>query len=104
MVTALANGIYLDGGNNYSVAKNKQAIKIMSLSLKNNFQALKKRGVPITPAKLNLFRICPNWIMNIALRCVYNTKFAEIFISNHAQNAKKEMELLDMEFKQFLST
>ena len=70
----------------------------MSMSLRKNFNALLKAGIPITPLKLNLFHISPLWMLNFALRLVFRSKFAEIFISSHAQNAKGEMELLGKEF------
>ena len=46
MVTVLANGIYLDGGDNYTTSKNKKAIKYMCLALKENYKALKKLQYP----------------------------------------------------------
>jgi len=104
MVTVLANGIYFDGGNNYTTAKNKQAIKMMSRTLKSNFNALNTKGIPITPSKLNIFRICPLWMMNASLRILYNTKFAETLISCHALNAREEMTLLDKAFKETIHT
>lgn len=104
MVTPLANGIYFDGGNNYTTAKNKQAIRLMSSALKKNFKALKAKGIPITPPKLNVFWICPLWIMDIALKVLYNTKFAETLISSHALNAKDEMLLLEKEFDKLVGT
>jgi len=102
MVTVLANGIYYDGGNNYSTAKNKKAIRFMSSTLKKNFVTLKAKGIPITPTKLNVFRICPLWIMDISLRVLYNTKFAETLISSHAVNAKDEMALLHKALLEYL--
>ena len=100
MVTVLANGIYYDGGNNYTTAKNKKAIRFMSSTLKKNFKTLKEKGIPITPPKLYVFRICPLWIMDICLKTLYNTKFAETLISSHAINAKEEMMILDKAFNE----
>ena len=100
MVTVLANGIYYDGGDNYTTAKNKKAVRFMSSTLKKNFTALKAKGVPITPPKLNIFRLCPLGLMDISLRVLYNTKFAETLISSHALNAKDEMTLLDKAFNE----
>ena len=102
MVLALANGIYVDGGNNYTTAKNKAAIRFVSSALRENFNALRKIGVPIVPAKLNIFWLSPLWVMNLALRLFYNAKFAETFADGHVQAARGEMELLDQEFKELL--
>lgn len=98
MVIPLANSIYFDGGDNYTTAQNKEAIHNMSLSLKENFNFLKAVGVAITPPKLNVFRLCPIWVLDIILKRLYKTKFAETLISNHALNARREMGLLNDEF------
>ncbi|HCC36183.1 MAG TPA: ketopantoate reductase [Treponema sp.] len=99
MVTALANGIYFDGGDVYTTAKNKKAVRFMSSSLRHNFRMLKKAGIPIEPPKLDIFTTAPLWLMDIVLRNLYQTKFAETLINHHAQIAKEEMQTLDREFK-----
>lgn len=98
MVVPMANSIYYDGGNNYTTSGNKAAIHNMSLSLKENFRFLQAAGIAITPPKLNIFRLFPVWLLDIILRQIYNTKFAETLISNHAINARREMDLLSRDF------
>lgn len=99
MVIPMANAIYFDGGDNYSTAQNRQAIHNMSLSLKENYHFLKSSGINITPPKLNIFRVCPVCLLSFLLILIYKTKFAEALISNHANNAKYEMELLNNDFE-----
>jgi 2-dehydropantoate 2-reductase len=98
MVLPMANAIYFDGGDNYSTARNRQAIHNMSLSLKENFNFLKSIGIIITPAKLNIFRICPVCFLSLFLKLLYRTKFAQVLISNHANKARHEMNLLNKDF------
>lgn len=98
MVTPLAVAIYYDGGDNYSVSKNKEAIKQMNRSLKENFNFLSKSGIGIKPIKLNIFRILPLPILNFVMRLVFNTKWAETVISNHALNARNEIEVISNDF------
>lgn len=98
MVIPMANAIYLDGGNNYTAARNNKAIHSMTLSLRENFKSLKKAGIAIIPFKLNVFQICPIQMMDFILKAAYNTRFAETLISNHANNAKHEMMLLNNDF------
>jgi len=98
MVTAIANGIYFDGGDNYSTAKNKQALRLTSLEFRRNFRALKKLSIPVTPYKMNIFRWCPLWIMDFVLKRLYNTQFAVDTISSHANKAKDEMQQLGDDF------
>lgn len=98
MVIPMANAIYLDGGNNYTTALNRAAISNMSLSLKENFDFLRASGIMVTPPKLNVFRLCPIWLLELILKQMYKTKFTETLISNHAINAKQEMSVLSNDF------
>jgi 2-dehydropantoate 2-reductase len=102
LVTPLANGIYLDGGNNHSTAKNRNAIRYISCSLKSNFTALKKAGIPVTPLKLNMLRFCPVRLMDIVLKALMDSEFGTVFIGSHANKAKSEMQALDRDFKALL--
>ncbi len=99
MVIPMANAIYYDGGNAYTTAKNEYAIEKMCMELKKYYWLLKKRTVTITPIKLNVFLLCPTWLLKIIMKALYSSEFAETLISNHANNAKQEMLLLDLEFR-----
>ena len=99
MVIPMANAIYLDGGDAYSTSKNNEAMTKMCLWLKENFRALRKMKILITPFKLNLFLICPTWLLKYSLKLLFRTKFAATVISEHANKAKQEMLLLDSELK-----
>lgn len=98
MVGPLGDVIYFAGGNNYTVAHNSIAIRQMNLALKENFNFLHNSGIGITPWKLNIFRILPLWLLNIIMKFVFNSKWAETVISNHALNAKDEMFIISNEF------
>jgi len=99
LVVPLANGIYLDGGDNYTTAKNKKAIRMMSETLRKYITALKRKGIPIIPPSLNIFRFCPLWIMDISLRIICGTKLAETMTS-HVHCIKEEIALLDKAFNE----
>lgn len=64
MVSPIASGIYYDGGNIYTLAKNKKAVKQMNLALKETFNFLKHSGLGIVPPKFNMFRFLPLPILN----------------------------------------
>lgn len=98
MIGTMGGAIYYDGGNNYSVAKNKKAIRQMNLALKENFNFLKKSDIGIEPGKLNIFRLAPLFLLDLVMKYIYNTKWAETVISNHSLNARNEMELISNEF------
>lgn len=98
LVGPLGGVIYFDGGNNYSVSKNEKAIRQMNLALKENFAFLKKSGIGIEPSKLNIFRYAPLFLLDLVMKYLFDTKWAETVISNHAINARQEMELISNEF------
>lgn len=98
MVCPIANGIYYDGGNNYTLAKNKVAINQMNLALKETFNFLKNSEIGIIPPKFNMFRLIPISILNLIIPLIFNTKWAETVISNHALSGRDEMEMLTKDF------
>ena len=102
LVVPLANAIYFDGGDAYSTAKNKEAIRMMSATLRTNFKGLKAKGIPITPSKMNVFRLCPLWIMRLLLRLFCKSKLAGA-VSSHVPYIKDEMLLLEKEFDELIN-
>jgi 2-dehydropantoate 2-reductase len=98
MVGPIGDVIYLDGGDNYSVAKNREAINHMNLALKENFRFLKKSGIGIVPRKFYFFIFTPLWFLNRIMSLAFNTRWAETFISNHALNAREEMRVISLKF------
>ena len=59
---------------------------------------LKNSEIGITPAKFNMFRLIPISILNLIIPLIFNTKWAETVISNHALSGRDEMEMLTQEF------
>ncbi len=98
MVCPLAYGIYFDGGDNYTFSKNKLAIIQTNKALKETFSFLQNSGIGVEPPKLNMFRLTPLPILNWLLSIVFNTKWAETVISNHALAARGEMAILFNDF------
>ena len=98
MVIPLAEGIYWAGGNNYTTARNKEAIRKMAVSLKENFDFIEQCGIGIEPGKLKLIRLLPVRLLTFVLKSVYKTRWAESVISNHALAARSEMKYLSDQF------
>ncbi len=103
LVLPLAQGIYKDGGDNYSTSKNKDAIRYISSSLKSNFSKLKSLGINITPKRFLLLMYIPNPLLMYFLMLIYNTKFAETVICEHALNAREEMMKLEESFNRIIN-
>lgn len=91
MISPVANAIYYSGGDNYSVSENRAAVELMSLSIKEGFAFLKSAGHKITPWKMNIFLICPLWILNLIMKITFNTRWTETVISNHSLTVRDEM-------------
>jgi len=104
LVLPLANGIYKDGGDNFTTAKNKLALRYMALSLKSNFLKLKSTGTRITPSKFHLLLYIPTPMLMFCLRRLYSTNLAGTVICEHALNAKQEMHALDEGFTRMLNS
>ena len=104
MVCALAYGMYFDGGNNYTFAKNKKAITLMCRSLKENFVFLNHSKYGIEPFRLNVFRGLPIFLLSKIMSSVFNSQWAETVMSNHALSARKEMEMLTGDFIQLAAS
>jgi 2-dehydropantoate 2-reductase len=100
MVCPLAYGIYYDGGNNYTLSKNKKAIALLCKSQKENFTFLNKSKYGVEPFKLNIFRVIPTFLLSKVMSLIFNTKWSETVMSNHALSARKEMEVLTSDFVQ----
>lgn len=98
MVSPMANVIYMCGGDNYTVAGNKEAINLMNSAIQEGMQFLNDYGYKITPNKLNVLRVMPRSILNILMSMTYRTKWAETVISNHALVAREEMKVLANDF------
>lgn len=100
MICPLAYGIYYDGGDNYTLSKNKKALTLASQSLKENFAFLNQSQYGVEPAKLNIFRISPTFLTSKILSQLFNTKWSETVMCNHALAARQEVEILTNDFIQ----
>jgi len=98
MVCPLASGMYYDGGNNYTLSKNKKAITLICRSLKENFNFLHKSKYGVEPFKLHIYRIIPTFLLGKILSRIFNTKWMETVGAYHALSARNEMDLLSSDF------
>jgi|ERR1017187_3764566 2-dehydropantoate 2-reductase len=101
MMCPLVNVVFYDGGTNYSVAKNPEAINQMNLALKEGFRFLKESGIGIVPSKLSFLLYCPIWILNRMIKLAYNTKWAETVISTPALASPHDYEMMSADFVKF---
>ena len=70
--------------------------------LRRNMRALKRRGISLSPAKLQLFCFCPLPLLAMALRLVYRSRFGALFMYRHSMKAPDEMRQLHRQLYAFL--
>lgn len=97
IVTSIANALYKHDSDNYSLGKSYMDIHLMVRGIKEGLGVIRKLGYPITPAKLNYFKL-PACIIASVFKIVMGTKLAEITMAKHTVAARDEMMHLQREF------
>ena len=100
LVSPMANVIYKCGGDNYTVTQDKKAINLMNKAIREGLMFLRDAGFTLISFKTRFILYIPMWILNKIMLIIYNTKWAETVISNHALIAREEMKILADEFIQ----
>lgn len=72
-------------------------------ALRENFRVLARRGVPLSPAKMQLFRFLPLPVLGLALKITFQSRFGDVFMYRHAMKAPDEMRQLHEQFYGYLS-
>lgn len=97
IVTCIANILYKYNGNNYELSKSSKDVRLMIKGIKEGFSVLAALGYPVTPFKLNYFKL-PESILLMIFKNLMGSKIAEITMSKHAMVAIEEMYCLQHEF------
>lgn len=103
MVVPLADAYYKTSQPE-NVGKDKTVVREAAQELSKNFRELHKNKKQIIPFKLNIFRLCPNWILSLLLAFVYQSNFADKFMYRHSINAKSEMQRLHNQLHAYMET
>ena len=72
-------------------------------ALRENFRALARNGVSLSPAKMQMFRFLPLPVMRLALKITFQSRFGDVFMYRHAMKAPDEMRQLHEQFYAYLS-
>ena len=102
MVTSIANILYKYDGDNYNLAKSFADIQLMIRGIKEGFAVLKELGYPVTPAKLNFFKL-QTFLLSCVFKPIMGTKLAETTMAKHTVAAKTEMKCLQEEFNKLIA-
>lgn len=98
LVVPMACAIYYDGGDNYSLANNREALLLTSKSLRENLAFLRRAGIGITPKKIAVMRYLSPSLMSDLLTNIFASSWAELFIMGHTLKARGEMLYLAKQF------
>jgi 2-dehydropantoate 2-reductase len=99
LVLPIAFGLYLCDGDNFRLAKTRDAVLMTFRGVKESLKVLRKLDVSILPKKYLAFPLLPEPIAVAYLRNFFDSEFARVGLSVHANNAKDEMYFLANEFK-----
>ena len=72
-------------------------------ALRDNFRALARNGVHLSPAKMQMFRFLPLFFLRTALKFTFQRRFGDVFMYRHAMKAPDEMLQLHEQFYAYLS-
>ena len=97
-VSPLANAFYMAGGDNYRLARTRDAIVLMIRAIREGYKVLQELDTPIMPAKHKIFKWIPEPIMVALMRRIFKSeKMADLI--GHAHSARDEMKQIADEFK-----
>lgn len=97
VIIPITKALYKFNSNNYELAKSPEILKKMILSIRECFALLKRKGVKITPTKLNFFYL-PSIILVPIFSISMNTKMIEYAMAKHAIAGKNEVNVLEKLF------
>ena len=72
-------------------------------ALRDNFRALAWHGVHLSPAKMQMFRFLPLFLLRSALKITFQSRFGDVFMYRHAMKAPDEMRQLHEQFYAYLA-
>jgi len=102
LVSPVANAIYYDGGDNISLSRNSEVLKIMVRAVKEGYKALKSLKYPVKPAKLMVMMVMPDYIIRGKLKKILSSELGKLVIYDHCKAAPEEMKLIADEFQSII--
>ena len=97
MVVPIADAYY-EAGDPAHAGADRAVMAHAAKALRENFRALAKSGVSLSPAKMQMFRFLPLPIMRLALKIAFQSRFGDVFMYRHAMKAPDEMRRLHEQF------
>jgi len=103
LVSPLVNALHKHDCDNYALANDEEALRLLVRACKEGGRVLKALGyTKRQPFKFNLFYWMPEFVTAKVFRGLLNSKFAEIAYARHAKAAADEFRSLADEFKSLI--
>ena len=102
MVVPIADAYY-ETDDPANAGADQAAMAHTARALRNNFQSLARNGVHLSPAKMQMFRFLPPFLIRSALKITFQSRFGDVFMYRHAMKAPDEMRQLHEQFYAYLS-
>jgi 2-dehydropantoate 2-reductase len=94
LIIPLVYAIYMAGGDNYRLARTRDALVLMVRAVREAFRVMQAHDIPITPTVFILFIWLPEPVIVMLAKSLMNSQRAEIGLAGHANAARDEMEHL----------
>ena len=97
-VSPMANALFMAGGDNYRLARTRDAIVLMIRAIREGYKVLKELNIPIVPNRHKILKWIPEPVLVALMRRIFKSKQMADLIG-HAHAARNEMKQIDGEFK-----
>lgn len=101
MVVPIADAYYKTKSPE-SVWKESGIMLETAKQMKTNFKTIYGMGIPLSPRKMNIFRLAPVCFIKMGLILTFKSNFGNVFMYQHSVNAPDEMRQLHKQFYQFI--
>ena len=102
MVVPIAD-VYYETDDPANAGADQTVMAHTARALRDNFRALARNGVHLSPAKMQMFRFLPLFLLRLALKITFQSRFGDVFMYRHAMKAPDEMRQLHEQFYAYLS-
>lgn len=103
MVVPIADAYY-ETPHPEKAGRDMKLMRKTARRIKRNFGLLKRRGVRLTPAKMELFRLLPTGLLKLGLSVIFKSNFGDKFMYRHSMKAPDEMRELHRKFYSYLKS
>lgn len=104
LVSPLVGALYAHNCDNHQAANDKKTLRALVRAAKEGGCVLKQLGYrKRQPFQFNLFYWLPEFMNMMAVKGLFESKFAEVAFAMHAKAARDEMKALACEFKELIT-